>query len=269
MWPGCNRPESGKNHSASGIIDDQELTFFIRYLILENLRMESTQIFAQINTEEGVPYNWMVFPLQRQRVVLSMLGWIAGAIIGGLFFGFMVPIMVPHNYQAGVASAIFSTLILGLVLYVCLGSLWALLIDILRLRKAKEHFIVITPDDFLKQEGDKVIQVPLEYIQYITARGAPQVDRSLKSAVEDGQASTVSENVGSLIVGRQIAESGRRGIARRRMRTPTMLAFIDSRTGKEVVVVNDTAYGDPYLLAAHLKQYVRDAMGKKSLLEKN
>lgn len=227
--------------------------------------MESTQILAQINTEESAPYNWMVFPLQRGRVVMGILGWIFGAAVGALFFAFMAPIMIPHNYQMGVASAIFSTLILGVVLYICLGSIWALVGDIVRVRNARQHVIIITPDDFVKQEGKKTIHVPLEYVKYVTARGAPKVDRSVETARKDAEPATVGENISSLVVGRRVAESGRRGlIGGRRMRSPTTLAFVDTRTDKEVVVVTDKAYGDPYLIAAHLKQYASDCQARSN-----
>src|SRR5579883_3148245 len=218
--------------------------------------MESVQILAQINAEEGVPHDWLVFTLIRQKVIIGILGWIVGALMGGVLFAFMAPIMIPHNYQLGVAAAIFSTIILAIVLYVCLGSLWAMITDILRLLHADEHVIVITPTDFVKQEGKKIIHVPLEYVKYVTARGAPPVDRSTATAREDAKAGGVGENIGSLLFGRRVAESGRRGlVGRKRMRTPTTLAFIDSRTDREVIVVTDKSYGDPHYIAAHLKQY--------------
>jgi hypothetical protein len=34
------------------------------------------------------------------------------------------------------------------------------------------------------------------------------------------------------------------------------LAFIDTRTDEEVVVVSDGAFGDPFMIAALLKRYV-------------
>src|SRR5579883_2534665 len=103
--------------------------------------MESAQILAQINAEEGVPHDWLVFTLLRQKVIIGILGWIVGALMGGVLFAFMAPIMIPHNYQLGVVSAVITTLILGMVLYVCLGSIWALITDILRLRNAEKHVI--------------------------------------------------------------------------------------------------------------------------------
>jgi hypothetical protein len=178
----------------------------------------------------------------------------------------MAPIMIPHNYLAGVGSAIISTIILAMVLYVCLGSLWAMIVDILRVMHYKEHILIITPDDLVKQEGKKVIHVPLQYVKYVTARGTPPVDRSMETARKDVQTASVGENLSSLVVGRNIAESGRRGLfGRKRMRTPTTLAFIDERSGREVVVLRDQSHGDPYYIAAHLKEYARSAADKQTV----
>ena len=219
--------------------------------------MESVQILTQINTKEEIPNDWLVFSLIRQKVIVGILGWIVGVVAGGLLFGFMAPIMIPHNYQNGAASAIFSTLILGVVLYVTLGSLWAIIVDIQRLRHTDQHVIIITPEDFVKQEGNKIIHVPLEYVKYVTARGAPPVDRSAQAAREDAQTRSAGESIGSLFFGRRFMEStrGGGGSRRKRSRTPSTLAFVDSRTDKEVIVVTDKAYGDPYYIAAHLKEY--------------
>jgi hypothetical protein len=225
--------------------------------------MEATQILAQLNTEGGPPSEWIVFPLLRQRVLIGLLGWIASALFGGLLFAFMAPIMIPHNYQIGIFPALISTLLLGVVLFVCLGSVWTVIRDILRLRNAEQCVIVITPDDFVKQEGKKTIHVPLEHIQYLTARGASSpVDRSLETARQDGQISSLRENISSLVVGRRVAESGRKGLDRMRMRTPTTLAFIDSRTKREIIVVTDKAYGDPQVIATHIKQYASQYQAK-------
>ncbi len=228
--------------------------------------MESVQILAQVSTEEGVPASWIVFPLQRQKVIVGILGWIFGALAGGVIFAFMAPIMIPHNYQSGIFSAILSTLILGVVLYVCLGSIWAMITDIQRIRAADQHVIIITPEDFVKQEGTKIIHVPLEYVKYVTARGAPPVDRSVTTASEDARPASVSEGITGLFFGRRVASAGRQGSSsgRRRVRTPTTLAFIDSRTDKEVVVVTDKAYGEPFYIAENLKEYVEIATSKKT-----
>lgn len=62
------------------------------------------------------------------------------------------------------------------------------------------------------------------------------------------------DNVVGFLVGRGLASSNE-GWRRRRMRTPTSLAFIDTRNDSEVTVVNDTSYGDPFMIAALLKEY--------------
>lgn len=219
--------------------------------------MESAQILAKANVGEGVPDSWLVFPLIRQQLILGLFGWAFGAILGGGLFALMAPIMIPHNFQNGAFAAIVSTILLAIVLYVCLGSLWSLIADIRRLSNISQHLIVITPDDFVKQEGEKIVHVPLEHVRHVTARGTPPVDRSIESARQDARLGNAGVGIASFIVGRRVAEAGERGSGRKRMRTPTTLAFIDERSDKEIIVVTDKGYGDPYFIAAHLKEYAR------------
>lgn len=224
--------------------------------------MESVQILAQTSSQEGVPQDWLVFSLIRSKVFFGILGWIFGTLAGGLLFIFMAPIMIPHNYLNGIASAIITTLILLIVLFICLGSLWSLIVDALRLSHADKHVIILTPDDFVKQEGKKIIHVPMDEVKHVTVRGPAPVDRSLESARQDAQVGGAAENIASLFVGRRVAESPRRGVKKKRMRTPVSLAFIDGRTETEVRVLADSSYGDPYYIAAHLKEYARSAAQK-------
>ncbi len=153
----------------------------------------------------------------------------------------------------GILPAVFTTLFLGLFLFVGLGSIWALIADVIRLVRADKHLIVITPDAFVKQEGEKVIHVPLLYVRHVTARGAPPPDRSTKN-IDNRPTPNLGENVMSLFAGRGMTSSGMRW-RRKRMRTPTSLAFVDSRTDNEVIVINDKSHGDPFMIAALLKQY--------------
>ena len=62
------------------------------------------------------------------------------------------------------------------------------------------------------------------------------------------------ENIAGFIFGRGFFPSGQR-FRRKRMRTPTTLAFLDTRTDSEVIVATDTSYGDTFEIAAYLKQY--------------
>jgi len=227
--------------------------------------MESVQILAQASAKENIPSNWIVFSLQRQKVLTGIMGWVFGALAGGLLFAFMAPIMIPHNYQNGVLSAVFSTIILGVVLYVCVGSIWALITDILRVREPGKHVIIITPEDFVKQEGKKIIHVPLEYVQHVTARGVSQSSRNAEAAAEDTKPAGVGEGIVGLFFGRRAAAGNRPGGFTRRSRTPTTLAFIDSRTDSEVIVVTDKAYGDPQYIGESLKEYVDLALSKNTV----
>lgn len=218
--------------------------------------MESVQILTQLN-EEDIPEDWIVLPLQRQKVLVGILGWIFGALVGGLLFAFMAPIMIPHNYQNGIVSSIVSTLVLGIVLYVCLGSVWAMIVDIRRMREPEKHIIIITPEDFVKQEGKKITHVPLEHVRHVTARGVPPPAEPADDEANLSR-SSVGEGVASLFMGRRAAASMRQGsIARRRMRTPTTLAFIDGRTDREIIVVTDKAYGEPHAIAESLREYAQ------------
>ena len=82
--------------------------------------------------------------------------------------------------------------------FVVFGSLWALIVDIRRIRHAEQHIIIITPSDFVKQDGQKIIHVPLEHVRHVTARGTPPVDRSLEGARADTQTSSLGENFASM-----------------------------------------------------------------------
>jgi hypothetical protein len=219
--------------------------------------MELAQILDEVKTNANVPPGWVVLPLLRNSVLISILGWASGILLGFGLFAIMAISTIPHNYQYGVIPALITTIFLVFFLFVGLGSIWALFLDARRLIQADEHLIVITPDAFVKQEGKKVIHVPLMYVRHVTARGAPPPDRSTKSEENRAQP-RAGENVLSLFVGRGLTSSGMRWRLKR-MRTPTSLAFVDSRTEKQVVVVDDKSHGDPYMIAALLKQYAASA----------
>jgi len=216
--------------------------------------MESSEILMHARTGSEAPHGWIVLPLLRSKVAWGMAGWFFGILLGLGMFALLASIVIPYNYQHGIVPALFSTILLGIVLFIGLGSAWSLLVDARRLRQADKHLIVIPPEAFVKQEGDKIIYVPLVYVRHVTARGAPPPDRSLENARTDKEISGVGENVLGFFAGRGFTPSGERW-RRKRMRTPTSLAFVDSRTDHQVIVTSDGSYGDPFLIAALLKQY--------------
>jgi len=199
----------------------------------------------------------------RNKVILSIIGWVFGIFIGIFFLALVVPIVVPGNYQRGFAPALFTTLLLGVFLFIALGSLWALITDVIRLLHADKHIMVLTPDDFVKQEENKIVHVPCINIRHVTARGTPPPDRTPPTGSPVEQVSGMGENAASLFFGRRIASSLGSGSGknsrRKGRRTPTTLAFVDTRTEREVIVTNDNAFGDTFQIAAVLKQYASSA----------
>jgi hypothetical protein len=224
--------------------------------------MQAEEILTKAKTSTELPQGWIVFPLLRNKVLVGIAGWIAGVFIGMFLFALIAPIVIPNNYQSGFAAAFFTTLLLGIFLFIGLGSLWSLIMDVRRLMQADRHFMVLTPDDFVKQEGNRIIHVPCINIRHVTARGTPPPDRTPPTGSAVEQVSTLGENTASLFMGRSMVTAlGSRsgGKSRKRgRRTPTTLAFVDTRTDREVIVTNDNSFGDTFQIAALLKQYAMD-----------
>ncbi len=216
--------------------------------------MEAEEILTRAKNSAEIPEGWVVLPLLRRKVLFGLLEWIIGIVMGLGLFVLVASIVIPYNYQHGPGPAIFSTIFLALFLFIFLGSIYLLITDIRRLRNAERHIIVLTPQDFVKQEGEKVIQVPLTHVRYVTARGRPKPDQTTSTESNVREVPSASENMLGFVFGRGLTTAGRRW-KRNRMRTPTSLAFLDTRNDEEVIVVNDTSYGDPFMIAAVLKQY--------------
>ena len=210
--------------------------------------MQAEEILAQVKTGAG-KQGWVVFPLLRDKVLWAIAGWIFGILIGLLLLAVIAPVVVPYNYERGVFSIIFTSLLLGVLVAVVVGSAILLVVDIRRLLRANEHIIVITYEDFVKQEGDKIIQVPLSHVRHVTPRGRSPLEQS---AIKMEHEQRRGGNILSSLLGRGGASSRTR---RRRMRAPTSLAFLDARDNTEVIVVSDEYFGDPFVIANVLKDY--------------
>jgi hypothetical protein len=225
--------------------------------------MQAEEILTKARIGDELPEGWIVFPLLRNKVMLSMAGWLFGIFIGIFLFVLVVPIVIPSNYQSGFGAALFTTLLLGIFLFIGLGSLWVLITDIWRLKHADRYTMVLTPDDFVKQEGNKIIHVPCVNIRHVTARGTPPPDRTPPTGSAVEQVSSAGENAASFLLGRRMvgALGSRTGGNSRRKgrRTPTTLAFVDTRTDREVIIANDNSFGDTFYIAALLKEYAASA----------
>ncbi len=216
--------------------------------------MEAAEILERARSSgEETPPGWLVLPLLKRKLTTDIIGWVVGALVGFGLFAFIASVTIPYNFQQGAFSGCFATVLMIMTLFIGGGSAWSIITDVRRLRQIEKYLIVITPDDFVKQEGDKIVHVPLTYVRYVTARGKPPPDRSAsKNAIRD--VPSAGENVAGFIFGRAFFPSGQR-LRRKRMRTPTTLAFLDTRTDTEVVVASDSSYGDTFEIAAYLKQY--------------
>jgi hypothetical protein len=232
--------------------------------------MDTDEIIARARAGKELPENWVAFPLLRHKIMLAILGWIGGMLMGGGLLALVTPIVIPANYERGLTAAIVTTLILCMIAFIFVGSLVLLVSDIRRLSKIDKHIIVITDEDFVKQEGAKGIQVPLRHVRYVTTRGRAPIEHNLSADTTPdrdtalGQMPSMRENMLGMFSAR--GSTGTAKTPRKRMRTPTSLAFIDARTEKEVTVVNDSAYGDPFLIAAVLKEHAATETSKAQSL---
>lgn len=216
--------------------------------------MEAGEILAQAKARNEATDNWIILPLIRSKVATGIVGWTLGILLGLGLFLLVSLATIPHNYQIGVGAAIFTTALLLVLLFIGLGSTWSLIMDVRRFINADNYMIVITPEDFLKQEGEKIILVPLTDVRHVTARGTPPPDRTPSSGSAMNEIPRAGDNVLGFVFGRGMVPSGMNQ-RRKRMRTPTTLAFVDTRTDCEIVVATDSSYGDPFMIAALLKQY--------------
>src|ERR1700694_2137763 len=130
--------------------------------------MEAAEILERARASgEEPPPGWLVLPLLKNKLTTGILGWAVGSIIGFGLFAFIASATIPYNYQHGFATGCFSAILLGVALFIGLGSLWALASDVRRLQRADRYLIVITPDEFVKQEGNNIVHVPLSCVRYV------------------------------------------------------------------------------------------------------
>ncbi|HVB62002.1 MAG TPA: hypothetical protein VNE61_12460, partial [Ktedonobacteraceae bacterium] len=113
----------------------------------------SSEILARARESEEPPADWLVLPLKRGKVAWGIVGWLIGFATGTLLFAGLAVATIPSNYHS-VIGAIVTTILLGILAFVAIGSAWTAVSDMLRLRDARRHVIIITREDFVKQEGD-------------------------------------------------------------------------------------------------------------------
>jgi hypothetical protein len=187
------------------------------------------------------PGTWTVWSLRRNFMRNSILRWSLLMLIG---FAFFIPalIAVAPTYlsQRGFSFVITGLIIIALAA-LAFGSLSIVVYDCWRLAHANDYWLVITPDDYVKAEPrGKVTHVPIENIEYVTLKGVKRPIETVETPfVDAGPAAFGRGMVFGLPIGRIVDRA-----SRRRMATPTSLAFLDNRTNREVVVATDNAFDD-------------------------
>ncbi|MGZ3639538.1 MAG: hypothetical protein ACXWQR_24365 [Ktedonobacterales bacterium] len=192
----------------------------------------------------NVPSSWFVWPLRRDYVLRSALGWSVAALFGFLLFIPACIATLPILPQRGVAGIIFTIFLLLVLGALAFGGAGIAIYDLYRLRHAEDYFIVLTPDVFIKAEPRKVIEVPLEYVGDITMRG-------VKTPDEERETSTALMRSG--ILGNMFGT----GRSRKEPGNYPSLAFVDQRTEKVVVVSTDQSFESLIALEQILSDTVR------------
>jgi hypothetical protein len=217
--------------------------------LLAQVPAEARQII-QTATSQPVPSGWHVWPLRRDRVGRSTLGWAAASLFG---FALLIPAAidtVPGNFRAGVGLAVFTAFILAILSVLAFGSLSLLWTDLSRYMQADRYLLVMTPTDYLLVEPRRVVHVPMDAVARVTLKGV-----NLSGLPPDEQARLGLP-----------AASGREGISqwnrwspgmrvRREPKRAPSLAFYDIRTQREVVVSTDDSYDAMSTLERVLSMY--------------
>jgi hypothetical protein len=214
--------------------------------------MEAAEILSTARSSDA-PSGWIVLPLQRRQVGVAILGWAVGTILGLGLFAALFFATWPYNFQQGAGGIIITGLFLAMLGFTGVGSLWLLIQDSLRLMHANQSLIVITPQMYCKQNGNKIDLVPLEEVGYLTTRGSKAPATRSAWATYDTQPGADQED-------RKVASGGAARLMfvgrRRNPRGPTSVAFVDLRTDKKILVTNDHSYGHPYDVGETLRVFV-------------
>lgn len=192
------------------------------------------------------PREWFVWPLRRDVVARAIVGWAATGVIGSVLFVPAALVTIPTNFQHSGALAVFTIVLLVVLGLVAFGGLALCVADLLRLARADQYLLVMTPNDFVKQSPGRTLHVPMASVAYVTLTGVkappnPDTERAY------AQTLMMMRRYGSVM--------GIPGGYRREMRRPPSLAFLDTRTQSEVIVATDDAFDQLPVLEEVLNLY--------------
>jgi hypothetical protein len=180
------------------------------------------------------PSGWFVWPLRRDRVRRLALRSALYGLVGVVVFVPLVLATVPANFNDGTGKSVATLILLGIPAALAFLSAWALIGHLLRLARADQYLLVITPTDYVKAEPSRLTHVPMRCVAYITLKGETA-----------GGARPIS--MGDVLTRRPPPESRGRG--------PTSLAFRDRCANRTVVVGTDDSFDDLAALQEVLRLY--------------
>lgn len=189
-----------------------------------------------------MPDHWHAWLLRKDFVLRSAIKWGIAAVLLLAIFAFVVYSTVPSNFQAsGTGTVIFTVVIIALVGTAAFGSLGIAVYDLWRMANADRYLLVMTPEDYVKAEPRKITHVPMDVVAYVTLRGVKSPEML---AYEEAAAGRESRDVfQSRSLDRVTRTIGGANQRRLRAQTPT-LAFLDTRSNKEVIVATDACFDE-------------------------
>src|SRR5256885_9805458 len=101
--------------------------------------MEADEILTQAKSSPEALHGSIILPIARRSLGMAILGWAFGMVLGLGLFAAVASVVIPTNFLRGVAVAIVTSILLAMLLFIGLGSLWTLIIDIQRLRHSDRH----------------------------------------------------------------------------------------------------------------------------------
>ena len=199
--------------------------------------MDVDSVLEQVRSGHA-PSEWNIWPLRRDYVRLSAIKWGLLGIVGFAMFIPVALLTIPSDFVGtGVGVQMFGVLLLLLVGAVAFGGAGIAIFDALRLRRARDYWLIITPDTFVKAEPQRVIHTPLEHVTNVTLKGV-----SMPTTGSTTDRTPVAPTfINARALGFMSAAAGP-SAPRQRARGNASLAYRDSRDNKVVVVCTDDSF---------------------------
>ena len=201
---------------------------------------DTEQIIATARSGR-TPAGWFVWPLRRDQVRKMALGWAAASILGFILFVPVVLSTVPSNFEKSAALAVFTAVLLCVTGALAFGGLGLVIADLVRLVRADQYLLVMTPDDYVKVEPGRTTHVPMRCVSFVTLKGIRRPDEPER--VRPGPQVQLSRVV--------------MGDPFRRPRGQASLAFLDSCNNREIVVSQDNSFDELPVLEHVLLGYAK------------